>query len=146
VRTRRRKSTNEKTTPFPRPKSVDRRQIEQFIGQFKSCVSKAVQQVIIQKRRIEEEQEALRALEDEILTAGFEMIEIYECGAGPSNLERTKEYPQIQAQERLKAALEADLKEEEEKLASLERQVLEFNRRLSYWEKKWNAFYGESYS
>lgn len=105
-----------------------------------------MQQVIIQKRRIEEEQEALRALEDEILTAGFEMIEIYECGAGPSNLERTKEYPQIQAQERLKAALEADLKEEEEKLASLERQVLEFNRRLSYWEKKWNAFYGESYS
>ncbi|KAF5988876.1 molecular chaperone [Fusarium coicis] len=128
------------------PKSVDRHQVEQFIRQFNSCVSKAVQQVIIQKRRIEQEQEALRALEDEILTAGFEMIEIYECDAGPSNLERTKEYPQIQAQERLKATLEANLKEEEEKLAGLEGQVLEFNRRLSYRENKLNVFYGESYS
>ncbi|EWG48889.1 hypothetical protein FVEG_16351 [Fusarium verticillioides 7600] len=146
VRTRTSKFKNEKTTPFPNPHWVDRRQVEQFIRQFKSCVSKAVQQVSIQKRRIEQKQEAVRALEDEILTARFEMIEIYECGAGPSNLERTKEYPQIQAQERIKAELEADLKEEEEKLASLERQVLEFNLRLSYWENKWNVFYGESYS
>ncbi|KAF5567034.1 molecular chaperone [Fusarium napiforme] len=137
---------NQATLNFQNLRRVDRRQVEQFIRQFESCVSKAEEQVIIQKRRIEQEQEAVRVLEDEIFTAGFEMIEVYECGAGPSNLERTKEYPRIQAQKRIKAELEADLKEEEEKLASLERQVLGFSSRLSYWQKEWDTFYAESYS
>ncbi|KAF4418931.1 molecular chaperone [Fusarium acutatum] len=145
------KSTNENTAPSPwfsdtffegpfpndpEPILIDIREVEKFIRQFKSCVSNTEKEVRLQKPRVQEKEEAIRVLEEEIFTAGFEMIEKYECGAGPSNLERTREYPQIEAQMSRKVEVEAELKEEEEKLASLERQLLEFSSRLSYWEKK----------
>ncbi|KAF5551631.1 molecular chaperone [Fusarium mexicanum] len=143
------KSTNENTALFPRfsdtsfeghspndpePSLVDIREVNDFIQQLESRVSITQNEVFFQRGTVQVKEKALRALEEEVFTAGFEMMDICEGEAGPSNLERTREYPQIQAQTSRKVEMEAELKEEQEKLASLQRQLREFNSRLSHWE------------
>ncbi|EGU88296.1 molecular chaperone DnaJ [Fusarium oxysporum f. sp. conglutinans race 2 54008] len=146
-------STNKNTAPFPwfsatfyaepppfNPEPmrlfVKIRESEDFIRQFKSCVSSTGKEVRRQKRTIQKKEEAVRALKEDILKQGTEKTRKYAHGGGPSNLNRIKESPQIQAKTRRKAEMEAELKEQEEKLVSLERQLLDFSRRLSYWEKE----------
>ncbi|KAF5986245.1 molecular chaperone DnaJ [Fusarium bulbicola] len=123
----------------PEPSLVDIREVDDFIQQLESRVSITQNEVFFQRVTVQVKEEAVRALEEEVFTAGFEMIEIYEGEAGPSNSERTRECPQIQAQTSRKVEMEAELKEEQEKLASLQRQLREFNSRLSHWENEREA-------
>lgn len=125
--------------PEPMRLFVKIRESEDFIRQFKSCVSKTRKEVRRQKRTIEKKEEAVRALKEDILKHGTEKTREYAHGGGPSNLNRIKESSQIQAKTRRKAEMEAELKEEEEKLVSLERQLMDYSRRLSYWEKERDA-------
>ncbi|KAI1023778.1 hypothetical protein LB504_005189 [Fusarium proliferatum] len=111
-----------------------------FIEQFKSCAKSTEKKARRQRRSVEEKKEVLQFVEEKISSAEVEMKRKYEYGAGPSNLERTREYRLIRMQMDYKTRIEAELKEEEEKLALLERQLQEFSSRLSYWKQKRDAF------
>ncbi|QKD60462.2 DnaJ domain-containing protein [Fusarium oxysporum Fo47] len=106
--------------PEPMRLFVKIRESEDFIRQFKSCVSSTGKEVRRQKRTIQKKEEAVRALKEDILKHGTEKTREYAYGDGPSNLNRIRESSQIQAKTRRKAEIEAELKEEEEKLVAVQ--------------------------